>query len=217
MDPDFWRARWHDGQIGFHQADVNPRLVEHWAALGVRPSDPVLVPLCGKSLDMWWLHERGHPVIGVELSAIAVRDFFATAGKSPTVTRTDRFEVSEAGGVRILQGDFFDLRAEDLKDVRGVYDRAALIALPPNLRLAYARSLAEKLPRNVQILLVCLESNKFGVGGPPFAVDEKEVREIYEPSFEVELLRRTALEDAPPHLQSRGYEKVADAVYTLVR
>jgi thiopurine S-methyltransferase len=217
MDPDFWRTRWQEGQIGFHQADVNPRLLDHWVALGVGTSDPVLVPLCGKSLDMWWLHERGHPVIGVELSAIAVRDFFAAAGLSAKVTRTDRFEVSEAGGVKILQGDFFDLRPQDLESVRGVYDRAALIALPPNLRLAYARSLAKKLPRHVRILLVCLESNKSGLGGPPFSVDETEVREIYEPAFEVTLVRRTPFEDAPPHLLSRGHEKIADAIYTLVR
>jgi thiopurine S-methyltransferase len=176
-----------------------------------------MVPLCGKSLDMWWLRERGHPVVGIEISAIAVRDFFAAAGLTPNVTRTDRFEVSEGGGVRILQGDFFDLRPQDLEDVGGVYDRAALIALPPNLRLAYARSLAEKLPKRVRILLVCLESNKFGVGGPPFSVDEKEVREIYEPAFRVELVRRTPFEDAPPHLLSRGHDKIADAVYTLVR
>lgn len=217
MDPDFWRSRWQEGQIGFHQADVNPGLVEYWPALGVEPSDRVLVPLCGKSLDMWWLRKRGHRVLGVELSAIAVRDFFAAAELSPTVTRTDRFEVSEAEGVRILQGDFFDLRAEDLKDVRGVYDRAALIALPPNLRLAYARSLAEKLPRSVRILLICLESSKSGIGGPPFSVEEKEVRELYEPGFKVELVQRTPFEDPPPHLQARGHEKIANATYTVVR
>jgi thiopurine S-methyltransferase len=217
MNPDFWRQRWQDGQIGFHQADVNPQLVEHWPALGFLPSDPVLVPLCGKSLDMWWLRERGHPVVGVELSAIAVRDLFAAAGIVPAVSRTNGFEVSEASGIRILQGDFFDLRAEDLRDVRGVYDRAALIALPPNLRLAYARSLAEKLPRKVRMLLICLESDKPGIGGPPFSVEEKEVRELYEPAFTVEVIRRTAFEEAPPHLRSRGHDKIADAVYALTR
>lgn len=217
MDPDFWKGRWEQGQIGFHQAEVNRHLVEHWPALGLRPDEAVLVPLCGKSLDMWWLRDGGHPVLGVELSALAIRDFFATAGVTPATSRTGRFEVSEAKGVRILQGDFFDLRAEDLRDVRAVYDRAALIALPPNLRLAYGRSLSAKLPKNVRMLVICLESDKAGVGGPPFSVEEKEVRELYEPAFRVEVMHRGPFEEAPPHLRSRGHEKIADVVYAVTR
>jgi thiopurine S-methyltransferase len=217
VDPDFWKQRWQEGQIGFHQVEVNPRLVEYWPTLGLPSGGTVLVPLCGKSLDMWWLHERGHPVTGVELSPIAVRDFFAAAQVEPAMSRTDRFEISEAKGVRILQGDVFLLRAEDLRNVAAVYDRAALIALPPNVRLAYARALAEKLPQRVRMLLICLESDKAGLGGPPFSVDEKEVRDLYEPAFRVEVVHRSAFEEAPPHLRARGHDKIADVVYTIAR
>src|SRR5690348_16859061 len=111
MDRDFWHQRWADSQIGFHQSVTNPALVEHWDKLGLRADDGVFVPLCGKSLDLWWLRDRGHSILGVELSPVAVRDFFREAGVEPTSRREGPFVVSETERVRILQGDFFDLSA----------------------------------------------------------------------------------------------------------
>jgi thiopurine S-methyltransferase len=215
MHSDFWIDRWKQGQTGFHQSSVNPALLEHWGALGVQPSDRVFVPLCGKSLDLLWLRERGHSVLGVELSPIAVRDFFREAALVPTISREGPFEISEANGIRVLQGDFFDLSAEDLAGVRAVYDRAALIALPPNLRIAYARALAEKLPRPVAMLLLGFESRTPSIDGPPFCVGEEEIRNLYEPAFRVDVLHRGAFAEAPPNLRSRGHELVADMTYLL--
>src|SRR5689334_25114233 len=103
MDPNFWRERWKQGQHGFHRSDVNPALVEHWPRLGLDARAAVFVPLCGKSLDLWWLRDRGHAVTGVELSAIAVRDFFAEANVEPKTSRQEPFAVSETAGLRILQ------------------------------------------------------------------------------------------------------------------
>lgn len=217
MHHDFWHDRWQSSQIGFHQSEVNTRLVRYWPSFGFEPNDPILVPLCGKSLDMWWLRNRGHPVLGIELSPLAVRDFFREAGLTPTVTQEGPFEVSEAGGVRIFRGDFFDLTAEHLQNVRGVYDRAAIIALPPNVRLAYTRALKDKLPRAMKMLLLTLEASPPSTGGPPFSVEEKEVRELYEPAFDVQVIERSPFEEASPHLQERGHETVANVVYSLIR
>jgi thiopurine S-methyltransferase len=131
MEEEFWLERWDRGQIGFHQREVNPDLRRSWPDLGLAPGDPVFVPLCGKSRDMGWLRSQGHPVLGVELSPRAVSDFFSESGLEPEWRRHRKLRVAEAGGVRIHQGDFFDLTAEDLAGVGAVYDRAALIALPP--------------------------------------------------------------------------------------
>lgn len=215
MEPDFWHERWAQGQHGFHQSVVNPALVEHWPSLGLAPTDRVLVPLCGKSLDLWWLRDRGHSVLGVELSPIAVRDFFREASAEPEVHDEGPFTVSEIDRLRILGGNFFDLRPSDLVGVRGVYDRAALIALPPNQRLAYTRALVEKLPRPVSMLLLTFESSTPSIPGPPFSVAENEVRELYEPAFRVEVLRHGPFVDVPPNLRARGHETAADVVYVI--
>lgn len=215
MHPEFWLDRWKQGQHGFHRSSVNPALVDHWDRLGLDPNERVFVPLCGKSLDLRWLAERGHSVLGVELSPIAVRDFFAEAGLEPKTFREGPFEVFEAGRIRILRGDVFDVGAEQLAGVRGVYDRAALIALPPNLRIAYVRALAEKLPRPVSMLLLAFESQSPDVQGPPFCVGEAEIRQLYEPAFRVEVLHHGPFEEPPPNLKGRGHERVADVSYLI--
>jgi thiopurine S-methyltransferase len=80
LQPEFWRERWRTGQIGFHQSAVDSRLTRHWADLALAGSSRVFVPLCGKSLDLEWLRERGYFVAGVELSAVALESFCVERG-----------------------------------------------------------------------------------------------------------------------------------------
>jgi thiopurine S-methyltransferase len=217
MDPEFWQDRWQRGLIGFHQSSVRGKLATHWPALGLDPSALVFVPLSGKSNDMRWLRNCGHPILGVELSPIAVRDFFLEAGIVPKTSRQGRFEVSEGDGFKLLRGDFFDLGAADLAGVGGVYDRAALVALPPDLRRAYARALSDYLPPSVSILLVSFEYEPSQASGPPFSVAEPEIIELFEPAFKVEVLHREPSTDIPAGLRERGVHTFADVVYAIRR
>lgn len=191
MDPEFWRECWQERQLGFNQAKPNALLIEHWRRLGVAQSARVFVPLCGKSVDMHWLREQGHHVLGVELSAIAVREFFEEGALEPRRAKKGCFEAWEAQGFRVLQGDFFDLRTEDLEGVEAVYDRAALVAFPPEMRRSYVREFSDKLPASISILLIAMEARPHTGNGPPFSVMESEVRELYEPGFDVEMLDRS--------------------------
>lgn len=86
MQPEFWQDRWASNQIGFHQREVNPYLQRHWPVLGLPEGAKVLVPLCGKSLDLVWLESQGYPVMGVELSEHAVEAFFSEQGLVPHVS-----------------------------------------------------------------------------------------------------------------------------------
>ena len=87
-DNELWQQSWRDRDIAFHQHVVNPHLVKFWQNLRLTAADRVFVPLCGKSLDLLWLAEQGHPVIGVELSPLAVRAFFRENKLHPTRTTT---------------------------------------------------------------------------------------------------------------------------------
>src|SRR6185295_5183115 len=109
MDKEFWLERWRTNQIGFHQADFNARLSQHWPALGVRNGAKVFVPLCGKSRDMLWLAQRGHPVLGIELSQTAIEAFFAEADAPYQRRQSTVLPSFEGNGVSIFCGDFFDL------------------------------------------------------------------------------------------------------------
>lgn len=182
MDRGFWLARWKDHQIGFHQQEVNAALRAHWQGIGVPAGARVFVPLCGKSRDMLWLRAQGHPVVGVELSRIAVQEFFAENGLAPTVSTDARFERWEAEGVTLLCGDLFDLTPSDLEGVRGVYDRASLIALPPAMRRRYADKMREALPAQAATLLITLSDPTGKLEGPPFSVTPDEVHALYGPT-----------------------------------
>ncbi len=179
MDSKFWLERWAKHEIGFHQSSINPYLVEYWTPLDVPIDATVFVPLCGKTLDMRWLQERGHPVIGVEVARTACQEFFSEWGVEPEVTQSGKFERFSAQGITLLCGDFFGLTRADLQDVRGVFDRAALIALPPPMRRKYAAHLREILPDGTTLLLVAPEYDQGQMKGPPFAVGLDEIRELF--------------------------------------
>ena len=103
-----WLDRWQEGRIGWHEASGNVSLKNHWRTSGRR----VLVPLCGKSVDLRWLAEQGNEVVGVELSAIAVEAFFAEQELEDSIAAGDLlcYQARDADNT-IYCGDFFALKS----------------------------------------------------------------------------------------------------------
>jgi thiopurine S-methyltransferase len=215
MEKEFWLERWDRQEIGFHQDEINPYLQQHWQVLRADPGSTVFVPLCGKSRDMLWLRGQGHPVLGVELSPIAVHAFFEENNLVPHHESTGRFDLCEAEGFRILCGDFFDLHKDDLESVNAVYDRASLVALPPDMRERYARHLASILPPATQILLVTFDYPQQEMPGPPFAVSASEVMELYRDYAEVRMLAQLDVLSQSPRFQQRGISRLHENIFLL--
>jgi thiopurine S-methyltransferase len=213
VEEEFWQERWRRQETGFHQRDVNAPLREFWPRLGLAAGDPVFVPLCGKSRDMIWLREQGHPVVGVELSPLAAAAFFSENGLAPERHREGSFEVAEAGGIRILCGNFFDLTAGELAGVKAAYDRAALVALPPDLRGRYAARMAEILPPGTQMLLVTLEYPQEEMQGPPFSVPAEEVERLYGGYGEVRAVGRNSILSREQHFADRGVTELSECAF----
>ena len=216
MQPDFWHQRWADNQIGFHQDTPTPLLLKHWHSLGIAPGAQVFVPLAGKSLDMAWLASQGHRVLGVELSRLAVEQFFAENGLTPKTRDTAYGTHYESGGIELIVGDAFGLDAEVLRDCAAVFDRAALIALPPELRLRYAGELHARLPDGCRGLLVTLEYPQDERPGPPFSVPAGEVHALYDRDWTVDLLERRPIPPDHPGYVA-GVSTLDTAVYALRR
>lgn len=176
MEASFWQARWETGQIGFHEGRANAllsRFIDRLPAGG-----RVLVPLCGKTEDLAFLAARGHQVVGVELIESAAAAFFAEHDATPTITDVDGLRVYQHGAITIVVGDLFATTSAHVGAIDAIYDRAALIALPPDLRrryVAHLRALAPSAPR----LLVGFEYPQEIMDGPPFAVLEAEVRALH--------------------------------------
>lgn len=218
MKAEFWKERWEQDQLGWHQSEANAQLVREWPELGIDEGAPVFVPLCGKSLDMRWLRERGHPVVGCELSPIACRDFFAEAALSVEPAGDGRFERYEAGGYRLLCGDFFDLEAADLEGVAGVFDRGSLIALPPEMRARYAAHMADILPATVRILLLTVEYDQSVVNGPPHSVPGDELERLFGADFALTLQYRSdPAKPQQPRFVEAGLETWREAIWVIER
>lgn len=201
-----WHQRWQEGRIGFHLAQTHPALARYWPTLGISSGTKVLVPLCGKSLDMRWLAEQGHPVLGIELVPEAIEQFFAQRQGGVSRYRQAGFEVSRQGSVELWCGDFFHLHIKEAAEIGAFYDRASLIALPPATRERYAFHLAQLIPPGAQGLLVSL-SHENERAGPPFSVPSSEIERLLSPNFQVELLEHGDVD-------ARGYQ---ESVWALKR
>ena len=215
MEHDFWHQRWQQNQIGFHNAEINPHLQRHWTALDTKPDGRVFVPLCGKSNDLLWLRAQGHQVVGIELSPLAVEAFFADNGLQPTQRRNGDFVVSEVDGLEIFCGDFFALTPELLGPIDAVYDRAALVALPPETRLDYAARMAELMEPGVAMLLVAFDYPQHEMSGPPFSVVEREVDLLYHSWCTIDLLAGEDVLERELHFRERGLSRLSEQVYRL--
>lgn len=215
MDPQFWLDRWQNQEIGFHLDGVNPLLERHWSALDAPAGCAVFVPLCGKSLDLVYLRRLGHPVVGVELSALAVGQFFAENGLEPRVAERGPLRVFEAGGITLYQGDLFALTPADLPAIGAVYDRASLIALPPERQPAYAEHLLALVPEAAPILLIALDYPAGEMQGPPFSTPAAQVERLYGPRRAIDALEvLDALADSPA-LRARGLTALGETAWRL--
>ncbi len=173
MDPAFWHRRWARDEIGFHRTRVHPMLERHWSMLAPARGRAVLVPLCGKSLDLDTLAERGHPVVGVELSAAAVEAYFQERGITPERTVVGGLDALRSGPVTLCIGDFFEFSPDAPFD--RIFDRAAMVALPAGRREAYRQALTDLLAPDGCGLLITLEYDQAAMEGPPFSVELDEL------------------------------------------
>jgi thiopurine S-methyltransferase len=215
MKNDFWLQRWERKEIGFHDNEVNAYLMQFWSELHLEQGSSVFVPLCGKSVDLKWLQEQGHTVLGIELSEIAVQAFFQENGYTPKVSSGEKFKHYEADSIGILCGDFFDLSRDDLAKVMAVYDRAAMVALPPEMRERYVEHLLSILPPATQILLVTFDYPQSEMAGPPFALAAGEVEALYGKHADIRLLAQVDVLAQNPRFQKRGLTRLQESIYLL--
>jgi thiopurine S-methyltransferase len=217
MDPEFWHQRWRDNEIGFHQDKPTPLLLKHWPAIGMPTGAKVFVPLAGKTLDMVWFASQGYRVLAVELSRLAIEQFIQEHGLTPEIRESRYGTHYIVGTVELICGDAFALDAEALADCSAVFDRAALIALPAELRRRYVHELYSLLPQRCRGLLITLEYPPGEKQGPPFTVFEAEVRELYGRDWDVEVLERRDILAQQPTFIEEGVTALDTVVYRLIR
>jgi thiopurine S-methyltransferase len=186
MDSEFWIKAWNEGRTQFNQKSYNEKLLQFFPLLNPVKDQKVLVPLCGKAKDILWLQSLGLQVRGVELYDKAVKEFFSESNLPFEIQQGSHYKNYNSGSVVISCGDFFKLGEEKFFDL--VYDRAALVALPEEMRKDYSRVVSRVMKPGGKCLLVVYEYDQTKLEGPPFSVSEKEVHDLYGNEFTIQLM-----------------------------
>ncbi len=167
--------------------------------LGLKKDSRFFTPLCGKSFDISWFLSKGCRVVGVELSLLAIEALFQGLSLKPTISTVGKFQRYYTDRITIFVGDFFELTEEILGPVDGVYDRAALVALPDSMRHAYTQHLIEITQKAPQ-LLITYEYDQKVISGPPFSISQDEVNRHYHTAYGITLLESV---DVPGGLKGK--------------
>ena len=216
MTPDFWQQRWQDKRIGFNQPEFNPLLISYFNQLDLPAGSRVLVPLCGKSIDMVWLAMQGYDVVGIELVESAIQEFFAEQAVAYRVIADSEnpnnkcYQGQLAGQtVELWLADIFTLSAATIGHVDAVYDRAALIAMPKEMRPKYSAQV-NTLSQNAAQLLLTLNYDQNEWAGPPFSISSEEVQQYYGAHYSI-----IELEGEPSTLNAAPELAVSEHVWLL--
>ncbi|MEP2947847.1 MAG: thiopurine S-methyltransferase [Lentilitoribacter sp.] len=178
MEANYWHNKWEQNDIGFHKAQANPLLVKHLDQLSLKNGDRIFLPLCGKTLDISWLLSQGFQVIGSELSELAIQQLFEQLELTPEVELLGELKRYSAQNIDIFVGDIFAISQQMMGKIDAIFDRAAMVALPKEMRKNYARHLI-RITCNAPQLLITFEYDTEGVSGPPHAIAREEVAAHY--------------------------------------
>ena len=222
MNPEFWQKRWQEGRIGFNQAEVNPLLIRYFAELNLAAGSCIFAPLCGKSIDMLWLAQQGYHVVGAELVESAVQEFFSEQRITPTIYKHANnpavkcyvgrlLDKASSYSISLWVSNIFALSADDIGQIDAVYDRAALIAMPANMRDKYSEQVIE-LTDNAPQLLLTLKYKQDEWAGPPFSINSEQIQQYYNECYQI-----TELEGEPSTLNANPDMSVTEHVWLLER
>lgn len=212
MDPQFWVKAWNEGRTNFHQPNYHNKLTKYFPQLNPQKGQKVLVPLCGKTKDLLWLHELNLHVHGVELYEHAVKAFFTENGfLHPKIVQDQDFTHYTYKNIVISCGDFFKLKENDTYDL--IYDRASIVALPSPMRKNYAQIIKQSLKRGGKYFLIVYEYDQSKMDGPPFSVGGDEIHELYGDRFTIQLMESEKPNNEGAKLSS--LESLQQKVYIL--
>ena len=187
MQHEFWYQKWQKNEIGFHLNQPHPLLVKYMGCLNISPNSRIFIPLCGKSLDIHWLLTQGYHVVGIDLSPIAIHDLISTLGLSFTEMQSGNLSHFHHPQIDLFVGDFFELTIEQLGQIDAIYDRAALVALPEQMRSQYNQHLIH-IGGHASQLLISFEYDQSIMAGPPFAISTQQLQDYYSSEYDIQLL-----------------------------
>ncbi|XP_068225242.1 probable thiopurine S-methyltransferase [Palaemon carinicauda] len=188
---DQWKNRWQENKTGWHQSDVNFALLNHGPLLLTEPGRRILVPLCGKSLDMKWFYDAGHTVVGIEGIEMPISEFFSEHDIPHVIERfpDGKLYKSENGRLLMYCCDLFKLNAAILGKFDAVWDRGSLVAIYEEDRESYAKLMKSILAPDFRYLANIVQytpNEKFS--GPPRNIPMETLQKLYGDVCKIKIL-----------------------------
>ncbi|KAM4028207.1 thiopurine S-methyltransferase isoform 2-T3 [Anomaloglossus baeobatrachus] len=196
LSDDDWKHKWEIKNIGFHEKEIHPLLVEFINEMQYgRTKLNIFFPLCGKVVDMKWLADKGHNVVGVDVCEIALKEFFVEQNipyNEETVDEIPGAKVfkSVSGTIALYCCSIYDLSPSVIGKFDGIWDRAAFVAVNRRDRERYTNVLLSLMAKDCRLLLVTVEYDPKLHKGPPFYVPESDIETFLGPSCTYKLLKK---------------------------
>lgn len=182
---------WDDKDTGFHQPLVLPDLLTHESTFLTKPSR-VFVPLCGKTVDLVYLADKGHDVYGCEFIESAVKDFFTEQSLEYTTSMTSDMSTmvykAVSKKITLYCGDFFALKSKDIGKFDGIWDRASLVAVEPSQREEYGKVMKDLMSSGGKYLLNSYIITGEKYKGPPHSVPIDDIEKCFGSFCEIKQL-----------------------------
>jgi len=209
-NPDYWIKRWKEGKTGFHQADVNPKIIEYRARFIDENTSRIYLPLCGKSQELQWLANQDLEVVGSDVSSIAFQTFFEEQERPFSIQNG----VYTSGNIRLHEADFFKLGRSEIGQFDAIYDRAAMVAIDNARHEAYADRLLKLLVPGGRILLISFNYDPAEMAGPPFSLSDETIRFVFGDAH-IELLEQNDILTDEPKFEARGLTWLKESVWLI--
>lgn len=204
MEISYWHSRWRKSNTGWHMNDVHPQLANLWPQLLFTSNPRVLVPLCGKNIDMKVMADQGSYVIGVEVSQKALQEFMDEQPQEFREESSHGFTIYKSDSFELWEGDFFQLPADKIPALDLIYDKASIVALPPDMRRDYAQKILDLCNPHTHMLIQTFEYRQEEMKGPPFSVMEAEVKELFANQLQIDLMHEQSKLDEVSKFRQRG-------------
>lgn len=179
-----WQDKWVTHNTGFHQEQGHQLLKKHLDTFLKGHGLRGFFPLCGKAVEMKWFADQGHTVVGVEISEIGIREFFAEQNLSYTeeplseIAGAKVFK-SSSGNISLYCCNLFDLPRVDIGKFDKIWDRGSLVAINPGDHDRYADIILSLLRKEFQYFVAVLSYDPTKYAGPPFYVPDAELKRLF--------------------------------------
>ncbi|XP_077352059.1 putative thiopurine S-methyltransferase isoform X2 [Festucalex cinctus] len=214
-----WEQRWMENRISFHKPQVHEMLASKIdKALAGRKGVRFFFPLCGKAVDMKWLADMGHSIVGVEISEKAIQQFFMENNLTYSEERIAALHGAKVfrnleKNISLYNCDLYNLSTSVVGQFGAIWDRGSLVAINPRDREKYASTIVPLMANDCKYLLDTLLYNPEIYEGPPFLVPDEEVHLLFGERCNIELLHsKDSMMDVHRDL---GFDYLTEHVFLL--